>query len=184
MSEEPGTPAVDSGHELVAIVAVAENGIIGADGDMPWDIPEDLAHFRETTVDHPVIMGRITYEGILEALGEPLPDRTTVVMTSRGLEETAADYENVVVANGLEEALEAAAAAAAERHDGVDRIFVAGGATIYEQYLPAVDRLVLTEIYDEPDGDTAFPEWNREQWIEVSRDEHDGFAFLEFVRRE
>ncbi|WP_255190738.1 dihydrofolate reductase [Natronobeatus ordinarius] len=183
MSEDTDTPAAESGHELVAIVAVAENGIIGADGDMPWDVPEDLAHFRETTVNHPVIMGRITYEGILEALGEPLPGRTTVVLTSRGLEEESTDYENVVVANGLEESLEAAAAAADERHDGVDRIFVAGGATIYEQYLPAVDRLVLTEIYDEPDGDTSFPEWDREEWTEVSRDERDGFAFLEFVRR-
>ena len=174
---------LESDRELVAIVAVAENGVIGKDGDMPWDVPEDLAHFRATTQGHPVIMGRITYEGILEALGEPLPGRTTVVVTSRALEK-AADYENVVVANGLEEALEAAATAADERHDGAERIFVAGGATIYEQLLPAVDRLVLTEIYAEPDGDTTFPEWDREAWREVSRDDRDGFAFLEFVRRD
>ncbi|MFC6717466.1 dihydrofolate reductase [Natrialbaceae archaeon GCM10025810] len=174
---------LETDRELVAIVAVAENGVIGRDGEMPWHLPEDLAHFKETTTDHPVIMGRVTYEGILETLGEPLPGRTTVVLTSRDLEPPESGAERVRAANGLEEALEAAERAADERHGGADRIFVAGGATVYEQFLPALDRLVVTEIRDEPEGDTRFPEWDRDEWTEVSRDERDGFAFLEYVRR-
>jgi len=103
---------------------------------MPWHIPEDLRHFKEATMGHPVIMGRVTYEGILETLGEPLPGRTTVVLTSRDLETP----EGAVVAHGLESAIDRAETAARERHDA-DRIFVAGGATVYRQFLPAVDRL-------------------------------------------
>ncbi|MFP8956312.1 dihydrofolate reductase [Natrialbaceae archaeon A-CW3] len=166
--------------ELVGIVAVAENGIIGRDGEMPWHVPEDLAHFKRQTTGHPVIMGRVTYEGILEVLGEPLPDRTSIVLTSRDLETP----ENAVVAPSLEAALEGAERAADERHGGTGRAFVAGGATVYEQFLPALDRLVVTEIHDQPDGDTSFPAWDRSDWDEVDREEHDGFAFLEYVRRE
>ncbi|RKD97303.1 dihydrofolate reductase [Halopiger aswanensis] len=169
---------LDLDRELVGIVAVADNGVIGKDGDMPWHIPADLQHFKETTMDRPVIMGRITYEGILEALGEPLPGRTTVVLTSRDLETP----ENAVVATDLAEAVEAAAAAARERHDGADRIFVAGGATVYEQFLPALDRLIVTEVHDDPEGDTRFPDWDREAWTAIERDERDGFAFVEYVR--
>ncbi|MFD1564647.1 dihydrofolate reductase [Haloarchaeobius amylolyticus] len=177
---DASTSALETDRELVAIVAVADNGVIGNDGDMPWHIPADLKHFKETTMDHPVIMGRVTYEGILETLGEPLPGRTTIVLTSRDLETP----DNTVVAHDLEDALAKAEIAARERHDGVDRVFVAGGATIYEQFLPAVDRLIITEVHDEPDGDTYFPEWDRKSFREVSRDEHDGFAFVEYTRRE
>ena len=165
--------------ELVGIVAVAENGIIGRDGEMPWHIPEDLAHFKRQTTGHPIIMGRITYESILEALGKPLPDRTSIVLTSRSLETP----DNAIVASSLTEAVVAAERAAAERHGGTKRAFVAGGATVYEQFLPALDRLVVTEVQDRPDGDTSFPTWDRTAWTTVERDEHDGFAFIEYVRR-
>ena len=175
---ETESPALETDRELVGIVAVAENGVIGKDGDMPWHIPADLQHFKETTMGHPVIMGRVTYEGILEALGQPLPGRTTVVVTSRDLETP----ENAVVANDLEAALERAETAARDRHDDAARIFVAGGASIYEQFLPALDRLIVTEIHDEPVGDTSFPDWNRAAFREASRDERDGFAFVEYVR--
>ena len=170
------TPTSD--RELVGIVAVAANGIIGKDGDMPWHIPEDLQHFKEATMGHPVIMGRVTYESIVDALGEPLPGRTTVVLTSRDLETP----ENAVVAHDLQSAIEQAETAADERHDGADRVFVAGGATVYEQYLPALDRLIVTEVHEEPDGDTRFPDWDRADFDELERDERDGFAFVEYVR--
>ncbi|WP_455448420.1 dihydrofolate reductase [Natrinema thermotolerans] len=172
--------ALEPARELVGIVAVADNGVIGKDGDMPWHVPEDLQHFKEATMDHPVIMGRVTYEGILETLGEPLPGRTTVVLTSRDLETP----EGTVVAHDLESALERAETAARERHDDADRIFLAGGATVYEQFLPALDRLIVTEIHDDPEGDTSFPEWDRSEWDVVSRDDRDGFSFLEYARRE
>ncbi len=178
MSESIDADA-ETDRELVAIVAVAANGVIGRDGEMPWHLPEDLKHFKQVTTGHPVIVGRVTYESILEGLGEPLPGRTTVVLTSRDLETP----ENVVTASDLEEALEAADRAAEKRHDGADRIFVAGGATVYEQFLPAVDRLIVTEVHDSPEGDAYFPTWDREAWREVTRDEHDGFAFVEYVRR-
>ncbi|ELY89235.1 dihydrofolate reductase [Natrinema altunense] len=170
--------ALETDRELVGIVAVADNGVIGRDGDMPWHIPDDLQHFKEATMDHPVVMGRVTYEGILETLGEPLPGRTTVVVTSRDLETP----DNAVIANGLEEAVDRADTAARECHDDADRIFIAGGATVYEGFLPALDRLVVTEVHDEPDGDTFFPGWERASWTEASRDERDGFAFVEYVR--
>ncbi|AGB37358.1 dihydrofolate reductase [Natronococcus occultus] len=173
-------PALETELELAGIVAVADNGVIGRDGEMPWHIPADLQHFKEATMDHPVIMGRVTYEGILEALGEPLPGRTTVVLTSRALETP----EDVVLARDLEDALETAERAAEERHDGGDTAFVAGGATVYEQFLPVLDRLIVTEIHDAPDGDTEFPDWDRDDWTEVERDERDGFAFVEYVREE
>lgn len=171
---------IETDLELVAIVAVAENNVIGRDGEMPWHLPEDLEHFKETTMDHPVIMGRVTYEGILEALSEPLPRRTTVVLTERDFETP----ENAVVARSLEEALECAEQAADERHGGTDRAFVAGGATVYEQYLSVVDRLIVTEVHNAPDGDTHFPDWDSAEWTEVDRDERNGFAFIEYVRRE
>jgi len=169
--------ALETPLELAAIVAVAENGIIGRDGEMPWHVPEDLAHFKSHTMDHPVIMGRVTYEGILEGLGEPLPGRTSIVLTSRNFETPA----NVVVVSSLEEAISAAERVARDRHD-TDRVYVAGGATVYEQLLPVLDRLVLTEIRDRPAGDTSFPEWDRTAWTEVAREDHDEFAFLEYVR--
>lgn len=171
-------PTVETDRELVGIVAVADNGVIGRDGEMPWHVPADLKHFKETTMDHPVIVGRVTYEGILEALGEPLPGRTTVVLTSRDLETP----DDAVVAGNPAEALEKADTAASERHDGADRIFVAGGASVYGTFLPALDRLIVTEIHDDPDGDTHFPEWDREEWREVDRDDRDGFAFVEYLR--
>ncbi|OAQ53758.1 dihydrofolate reductase [Natrinema mahii] len=174
------TQPLESDRELVGIVAVADNGVIGRDGDMPWHVPADLQHFKEATMGHPVVMGRVTYEGILETLGEPLPGRTTVVLTSRNLETPA----GAVVAHDLESALERAERAANERHDDADRIFVAGGATVYEQFLPALDRLIVTEIHDDPEGDVAFPEWDRSEWGVVSRDDRDGFSFLEYVRRD
>ncbi|MFU8867930.1 dihydrofolate reductase [Natronococcus sp.] len=172
-------PELETDLELAAIVAVADNGVIGRDGEMPWHLPADLQHFKETTMGHPVIMGRVTYEGILETLGEPLPGRTTIVLTSRALETP----ENAVVAESLEDALEKAETVAEQRHDGADTVFVAGGATIYEQFLPALDRLVVTEVDREPAGDTEFPDWDPEAWTEVDRDERDGFAFVEYVRR-
>ncbi|WP_226041343.1 dihydrofolate reductase [Natrinema sp. DC36] len=172
------TQNLETDRELVGIVAVADNGVIGKDGDMPWHISEDLQHFKGTTMGHPVIMGRVTYEGILETLGEPLPGRTTVVLTSRDLEMP----ERAVVADGLEDALEEADRAASERHDDADRIFVAGGATVYEQFLRALDRMIVTEVHEEPDGDTFFPDWDREEWREVDRDGRDGFDFVEYAR--
>lgn len=159
--------------ELVILAAVAENDVIGRDGGMPWSIPADLRRFKERTMGHPVIMGRRTYESIVDRLGSPLPGRTNIVL-SRG---TPAVEGSVVLVRSVDEAIDAARAA-----DG-DVAFVIGGATVYDQFLPRADRLELTEIHEPYPGDTTFPAWDRDRWLEVAREERDGFDFVTYVRR-
>jgi len=154
------------------IAAVAENGVIGADGEMPWHYPADLAHFKETTMGHPVIVGRVTYESISSQIGGPLPGRTNIVLTRSGVD---APEEVVQVAS-----VDAAVAAAAET--GSDTAFVAGGATVYEAFLPRADRLVITEVPGEPEGDTRFPEWDPDAWVERERETADDLSFVTYER--
>ncbi|QZP38094.1 dihydrofolate reductase [Halobaculum magnesiiphilum] len=160
------------------IAAVAANGVIGAEGGMPWHFPADMRHFKETTTGHPVIMGRRTYESIARDIGGPLPDRTNVVL-SRSNPDLP---EEVIVAGSVEEALAAARADAAER--GVNTVYVAGGGAVYGQFLPLADELVLTEVHESYEGDTEFPEFDRGEWVEVDRGEHDAFDFVVYERRE
>jgi len=171
------TESGDADIDIALIAAVAENGVIGVDGGMPWHYPADLAHFRETTMDHPVIVGRRTYESIAARLDGPLPGRTNLVLSS-GFQ---ADHEDVVVVGGVDEAVEAAAEDAAGR--GVDRAFVAGGATVYEVFLPLADRMVITEVPESPDGDTYFPEWDRDEWEEIERERAGDLSFVTYERR-
>ena len=140
---------------LTVIAAVAENGVIGDGNDIPWHYPEDLAHFRDTTTGHPVIMGRRTYESIAARLGGPLPDRTNIVLSTTGVDAPS----EVIVAESLDEAVAEASDIAEE-----GEVFVIGGAAVYEQVLSRADRMVLTEIPGEYDGDTTFPEWQSENW--------------------
>ncbi|MFB6131185.1 MAG: dihydrofolate reductase [Salinigranum sp.] len=161
----------------VLVAAVAANGVIGADGAMPWHLPADLRHFKETTTGHPVVVGRRTYESIAADLGGPLPDRVSVVLTSRDFDLP----EGAVAASSVEEARGAAEAAAAEL--GVDTVYVVGGATVYEQFLPEADGMILTELAAAYEGDTEFPDWERADWREVAREERDGFAFVTYERR-
>ncbi|GKZ15125.1 dihydrofolate reductase [Haladaptatus sp. T7] len=156
---------------LVCIAAVAENSVIGHDGDMPWHYSADLRHFKETTMGHPVIMGRTTYESIAGQLDGPLPGRTNVVL-SRSNPDLP---EEVVLVNSVEEAIETV-----EELD--DTAFVIGGATVYEQFLPHADELILTEIHDEYEGDTHFPEWDPKEWTEVERDEREELDFVRYER--
>ncbi|MFB6252687.1 MAG: dihydrofolate reductase [Halobellus sp.] len=164
--------------DIVLIAAVAANRVIGRDGGMPWHLPADLAHFKQTTTGHPVILGRKTYETVVAGLGEPFPERTSVVLTSQSLNLP----ESAVVANSIDEALELAREDAAER--GVDTVYVAGGGRIYEQFLPRASRLILTEIHEAYDGDTRFPAWDGAAWTEIKRDKRDGFDFVTYERTE
>lgn len=136
--------------KLSIIVAVAENGVIGQDNRLPWRLPADLERFRSLTLGHHLLMGRLTFESI----GRPLPGRTTIVL-SRGAAELP---EGVPSAGSLDEALEMARAA------GESEAFVAGGAAIYREALPIADRLYLTRVTGEYQGDTYFPEWSRDDW--------------------
>jgi dihydrofolate reductase len=157
---------------LVLVAAVAENRVIGADGGMPWHYPADLRHFKETTMGHPVVMGRRTYESIAADVGGPLPGRTNVVLTSREL----ALPDGAVRADGIEDAVERAAAT------GADTAYVVGGATVYEQFLPLADGMVLTEVPGEPDGDTRFPAIEPDEWTEVDRERAGELAFVTYER--
>ena len=161
---------------VTLIAAVAENGVIGKDGAMPWHYPEDLAHFREVTMGHPVVMGRVTFESIVSRIDGPLPGRTNVVLT-RSPDRLDTEHPAVTAATTVEEALELAGS-----ED--DEVFVAGGASVYEQFLSVADRLVLTEIHESYDGDTAFPEWDEDDWTEIARDDREGLSFVTYCRRE
>lgn len=159
--------------EKIIIVAISENGAIGKDGDIPWYYPEDLKHFKEKTMDHPVIMGSSTYRSLPEDF-KPLPGRKNIVLTRSGVEVD----ESVSVANSLDEAWDIA-----EEHDD-EKAFIIGGATIYEQTLDEADRLVITRIHQKYDGDTFFPDWNQDNWNEVKRKDRDELSFLEYVRNQ
>ena len=160
---------------IVALVAaVARGGVIGRGGGIPWRLPEDVAHFKELTTGHAVVMGRRTWESIPDRF-RPLPDRRNVVVT-RNPDWRADGAER---AASLEEALVLLA--------DEPRVFVIGGAEIYAAALPFADELVLTEIDLAVDGDTFFPEWDRSAFVEVTRVEAvtaDGtpFAFVTYDR--
>ncbi|MGE3165014.1 MAG: type 3 dihydrofolate reductase [Planctomycetota bacterium] len=137
------------------IVAVGARGVIGRDNGLPWHLPADLRRFRELTVGKPVVMGRRTYESI----GRPLPKRRNIVV-SRTPGYVA---EGCEMAPSLRAALEAVASC--------EEVMVIGGARLYAEALPRADRVYLTEVMGEFDGDTYFPELAVDEWIEVARDE-------------
>ena len=165
--------------DLVLVAAVAENRVIGDDGGMPWHYPADLAHFKRLTTGHPVIVGRKTYESIADRLGGPLPDRTSVVLTTRPIGDDDLP-DGAIVAGDTETAVERAAADAADR--GVDAIYAIGGATVYAAYLDRADRMVITEIPERPEGDTRFPEWDPADWVERERETEGDLAFVTYGR--
>nr|AIA15232.1 Dihydrofolate reductase [uncultured bacterium] len=139
------------------IAAVAKNGVIGNHDGLPWYLPADLRHFKQLTVGQTVIVGRTTHESIVTRLGHPLPDRRTIMVTRQ------MDYvpEGVEVAHSLDEAIAMA--------DG--NAVIIGGGEIYRQGLPRADRLEITEVATEPEGDVTFPEID-ESWQEIARDRH------------
>ena len=157
------------------MAAVARGGVIGREGTIPWRIPEDVVHFKESTTGHAVVMGRRTWESIPDRF-RPLPGRRNVVVT-RNPEWTAPGAER---ADSLEEALRLLA--------GEDRVFVIGGAEIYAAALPHADELEITEIDLDVAGDTFFPELDAGRFEEVARERHvsaDGtpFSFVTYARR-
>ncbi len=137
---------------LSLIVAIAENGVIGRDNALPWHIPEDLRYFKQVTLGKPVIMGRKTYESI----GRPLPGRHNIVMTR----DRTWSADGVTIARTDQEALAAA---------GESEVFVIGGNTLFQSFLPQADRLYVTEIHRAYEGDITFPPWDRRMWRETAR---------------
>ncbi len=148
---------------VVMVAAVADNGVIGLDGDIPWSLPEDLKHFRATTKGNSVVMGRRTYESI----GHPLPFRSNIVVT-RQTDWTA---DGVLVAHSVADAIAMAA-------DFEGDVMVIGGAQVYDAAMPFADVQVLTEVHLSPEGDTFYPDFERAEWTETKREPRDGFEFV------
>ena len=149
-------PGTGMKPRLSILVAMAKNRVIGANNTLPWHLPADLKHFKAQTMGHHIVMGRKTYESI----GKPLPGRTTVVVSrDRNLK-----LPGCTVVNSLEAALSAC---------GDDtEIFVIGGAEIFAQALEFADTLYITEIKRDVAGDVSFPEFDRTEWEEISREIH------------
>lgn len=155
---------------IVLVLAMASNGVIGAQNTMPWRLPEDLKHFKAVTMGKPIIMGRKTWDSFPK---KPLPGRTNIVVTR----DHAWAADGAVTASSLEDAIAKAG--------GAPEIAIIGGAQIFLAALPIVDAVELTEIHADFDGDTHMPPFGKE-WREISRRAHataDGLRY-DFVRLE
>ena len=139
---------------VALIAAVAENGVIGAAGQIPWRLPTDFAFFRRMTLGKPLIMGRRTFESI----GRPLPGRTSIIVSRR----PGYQAEGAVIVDSLPLALDRAQAIAAADH--AEEVMVGGGAEIYREALPLADRIYLTEVELSPLGDASFPHLDTAMW--------------------
>ena len=156
---------------LTLIAAVARNGVIGRDNKLPWKLSEDLKRFKTLTMGHPMIMGRKTWE----SLPGRLPGRPHIVVTRN----PSYRAESATVVGSLAEGVRAAG--------NVDEVFLIGGAELYAQALGLADRLQLTEIDADFEGDARFPSWDRSKWREVARETHRAdagwnYAFVTYER--
>jgi len=140
------------------IAAIGKNRAIGKNNQLLWNLPNDMRHFRETTSGHPVIMGERTYLSI----GRPLPKRENIILSQNP------DFhpDGCVVVKDIDSALSAA------RATGTDEVFVIGGGMVYSSFLPRADKMYLTLVEAEPEGDVFFPEWNPAEWRVMSSKEH------------
>ena len=158
-------------QRVVLVAAYARNGVIGNRGEIPWHLPHDFAHFKAETMGHTMVMGRRTWDSI----GRPLPGRRTIVVTrDRGFDP---GHDEVIVAHSLEGALDQAALLPGD-------VMVVGGAEIYAQAMPFATAQVLTEVDLEPEGDTYYPAFDREDWVEVRRETGEDCEWVWWERRD
>lgn len=161
---------------LTLIAAVARNGVIGAGNTIPWHLPEDFKHFKETTQGHAVIMGAKTWDSLPSSF-RPLPHRNNIVVsrtrTPVTLAEQGADW-----VTSIELAIEAA-----RWENDHDEIFVIGGSSMYEQTIDIADRLLISEVDSSPEGDAYFPVIDTNQWVVVSKWDNAGFTIKDFRRK-
>lgn len=160
---------------LTTIAAVAQNGVIGNNNELIWRLPNDLKHFKHLTKGHTIIMGRKTWESIGAT---PLPHRRHIIIT-RNFDYEAEDAE---VVSTIDEALELA--------KGDEKVFVVGGGEIYKLAMPYINRMELTIVHHDFEGDTYFPEFNYANWKEVASERHEAderhayaFSFLTLERK-
>jgi dihydrofolate reductase len=173
-------PEIKVSPEIVLIVAVADNGVIGAHGALPWRLKSDLKRFKAMTIARPVVMGRKTFASI----GRPLPGRTNIVVTR----DAGFRAKGAVVTNSFADARAVAQGDALRRSAG--EIAVIGGAEIYAQWMDCADRLEITEVHARPEGDTRFSAIDASVWEEVAREPHPAgkddsadFSYVTYRRR-
>ena len=166
--------------KIVLVAAIGENNVIGRAGRLPWRLKSDLQHFRQVTINRPVIMGRKTYESI----GKPLKGRTNIVLTR----DFSLIAPGTVLATSLDAAFGVARQDAAKR--GVDEIMVIGGSDVFADTMARADRLEITHVHAAPEGDSFFPPIDPAVWREVSRQEYPAgpddsasFAVAAYLRR-
>jgi len=155
--------------KTVIIAAHDPNLVIGRDGKLPWNYPEDLKHFKKRTMGHPILMGRIVFE---ELNRKPLPGRKNIVLSRKYT------FENVACHASIESAIDSL-----KNHD---KLFVIGGAVVYRQFLPHADYLYITKIHQKYKGDTYFPEYRDDigtVWEEIFREDHEEFSFIDYKRK-
>lgn len=139
------------------IVAAARNGVIGKDNQLPWHLPQDLQYFKALTTGKPIIMGRKTFESI----GRPLPNRTNIVITRN----PEWQHDKLIVCGDLDDAIKQAKEVLSSRDNLSDEVMIIGGAEIYKAALPIADRVYLTQINRDVEGDARFPELSQSEWI-------------------
>lgn len=154
----------DSDLEVTLVVAVADNGVIGRGNALPWDLPDDLKHFKQTTMGRPIIMGRKTFESI----GRPLPGRLNIILTR------STDWQAVGVSTAatIGDAIDLAEQQALI--DGADSVMIIGGAEVYRQALPFCTRAVVTRVHGQVDGDAFFDLSSFDHWIERKCSDFEG----------
>jgi len=148
--------------KIVIVAAIGENNVIGRDGALPWRLRSDLKHFRQVTLNRPVIMGRKTYVSI----GKPLKDRTNIVLTS----DLGLVAPGAVLATSMDAAFAYARQDAEKR--GVDEIMVIGGSDVFAAAMPKAARLEITHVHASPEGDSYFPPIDPQVWREAAREKH------------
>lgn len=153
--------------DIIIIAAMTKNRVIGKDGKLPWDIPEELNMFRSLTKDSTVMMGRRTYDSI----GHPLPKRNNIIVSR-----SVSAIEGVDVYNNIKDAV-----TKAKSYGKV--IFIIGGSTIYKETIPIADKMFLSYIKKDYDGDTYFPEFNEDDWAIEKKEDHEEFEFVIYKRK-
>jgi len=156
---------------ILGPVAVAENGVIGKNNDLPWHLPEDLKHFKEITLGKTVVIGRKTFESIFARLKKPLPGRKNVVISRQ---EAYKVPEGVLVFKSLDDAYKALAD---------EDLYIIGGAEIYKQALPLAEKLYMTHVAGNYQGDAFFPKLDFSQWEKVEEQPHEGYTFAVYKRK-
>jgi len=152
--EREMTMDISRAKKIIIIAAVSQNGVIGLNGGMPWNLSADLKRFKDFTIGRSIIMGGRTMRGILGSKGKPLPNRQNIVLTRYP---NLSDWRkhNLTVARSVEESLELAKS---------DDIYICGGSQIYSIFLDVADEMKMTEVLADIPGDTFFPKWNKDYW--------------------